>query len=32
MNSPNDDIHTALGIAQDKKVCIQILGRGACLK
>ena len=29
MNSPNDNIHTTLGVAQDKKVHIQVLGRGA---
>ena len=32
MNSPNDNIHTSLGVTQDKKVVVWILGRGACLK
>ena len=32
MNSPNDNIHTASGVAQDKKVRVRALGRGACLK
>ena len=33
MNSLNDNIiHTVLGIAQDRKVCVQVLGRGAHLK
>ena len=32
MNSSNDNIHIALGIMQDKKVCVWALGRGACLK
>ena len=32
MNSLNDNIHTVFGIVQDKKVCIQALGRGAHLK
>ena len=32
MNSPNDNIHTALSIAQNKKICIWALGKGACLK
>ena len=29
MNSLNDNIHTALSVAQDKKVCFQVLVRGA---
>ena len=29
MNSPNDNIDTASGVAQDKKVCVWALGRGA---
>ena len=32
MNSLNDNIHTALDVTQDKKVCIQALGRVACSK
>ena len=28
MNSLNDSIHTALGVAQDKKVCVRAAGRG----
>ena len=29
MNSSNDNINTASGVAQDKKVCVWALGRGA---
>ena len=29
MNSPSDNIHTALGLVQDKKVRVRALGRGA---
>ena len=32
MNSPNDNIHIASGVAQDEKVCVWALGRGARLK
>ena len=32
MNSPNDNIHTASGVAQDKSVRVRALGRGACSK
>ena len=32
MNSPNDNIHTASGVTQDKKVCVWALGRGDHLK
>ena len=32
MNSLNDNIHTALDVMQDKKVCVQALGRVACSK
>ena len=28
MNSPNDNIYTASGVAQNKKVCVCALGRG----
>ena len=31
-NSSNDNIHTASGIAQDKKVCIWALSRWGCSK
>ena len=29
MNSPNDNIHTASGVAQNKKVRVRASGRGA---
>ena len=29
MNSPNDNIHTASGVMQEKKVRVRALGRGA---
>ena len=32
MNSLNDNIYTVSGVAQDKKVRIRALGRGACSK
>ena len=32
MNSSNDNIHTASGVAQDKKVRVWVFGRGALLK
>ena len=32
MNALNDNIYTASGIAQDKKVCVQALGRRSCSK
>ena len=32
MNSLNDNIHTALGVVQDKKVRVWALDRGACSK
>ena len=32
MNSPNNNIYTASGVAQDKKVRIRALGRRARLK
>ena len=32
MNNPNDNIHTASGVAQDKNVRIQALGRGSRAK
>ena len=32
MNSWNDNIHTASGVAQDKKVRVQALSRGGRLK
>ena len=32
MNNPNDNIHTALGIMQNKNVCIWALGRRVCSK
>ena len=32
MNSLNNNNHITSGVVQDKKVCIQVLGRGACSK
>ena len=32
MNSPNDNIHTASGVAQDKSVRVRALGTGVCSK
>ena len=32
MNIPNDNIHTALGIMQNKNVCVWALGRRVCSK
>ena len=32
MNNSIDNIHIASGVAQDKKVRVRALGRGACLK
>ena len=32
MNNPNDNIHTASGVAQDKNVRIQAFGRGGRAK
>ena len=32
MNSLKDNIHTALGIMQDRKVCVWALDRGTCSK
>ena len=32
MNNPNDNIHSASGAAQDKKLRVRALGRGARLK
>ena len=32
MNSLNDNIHNALGVAQDKKIRVRAVGRGGRLK
>ena len=32
MNSPNDNIHTASGVAQNKGTCVRALGEGTCFK